>query len=250
MLTLITITYNNFDELKATLDSAAGVKVEHIVINGGTCLETKELLSRFKGKTISEPDRGIADAFNKGLGLATGKGVMFLNSGDKLIHPDYLRTAEILLDRFDFVHSDIVFDDSIVGPIRMKPARCSLGRGMPYFHQSMVVRRDFMQKVGGFDTNFRIAMDYDYVIRMHMLGAKGAYYDQNPTILMDGKGVSATQETKSLVESLAALKKNHALTLRNRLEFFIRYLNFRIRSQLMKMGLERVVGFIKRSKHG
>ena len=91
MISVITVTYNNFDDLHRTLHSLEQVDgIESIVVNGGDCEKTKEYLSNFNGIEISEPDKGISDAFNKGVTLATGDNIMFLNSGDVLLSPEYL----------------------------------------------------------------------------------------------------------------------------------------------------------------
>ena len=88
MLSIITVTYNNFDDLYRTLNSLNKVKgIEKVVVNGGDCLKTKEYLSVFDGIAISEPDKGISDAFNEGVSNANGDNVMFLNSGDILLSP-------------------------------------------------------------------------------------------------------------------------------------------------------------------
>ena len=89
MISIITVTYNNFDDLHCTLDSLKKVEgIEKIVVNGGDCAKTKEYLSDFDGISISEPDKGISDAFNKGVSRANGDTVMFINSGDVLLSPD------------------------------------------------------------------------------------------------------------------------------------------------------------------
>ena len=94
MISIITVTYNNFDDLYRTLDSLEKIDgIEKIVVNGGECAKTKEYLSDFDGISISEPDKGISDAFNKGVSRSTGDNVMFLNSGDILLSPDYLHEA-------------------------------------------------------------------------------------------------------------------------------------------------------------
>jgi len=95
MISVITVTYNNYDDLHRTLHSLKNVDgIESVVVNGGDCNKTKKLLSNYDGIAISEPDKGISDAFNKGVTHATGEKVMFLNSGDILLSPDYLKEAE------------------------------------------------------------------------------------------------------------------------------------------------------------
>ena len=71
MISIITVTYNNFNDLYRTLDSLKGINgIEKIVVNGGICNKTKDYLSDFDGVVISEPDKGISDAFNKGVSQA------------------------------------------------------------------------------------------------------------------------------------------------------------------------------------
>ncbi|SVA43116.1 uncharacterized protein METZ01_LOCUS95970, partial [marine metagenome] len=88
--------------------------IESVVVNGGDCEKTKEYLSNFNGIKISEPDNGISDAFNKGVAAANGENVMFLNSGDVLLSPNYLKEAETVMNfnpEISFVHSDSLFED-------------------------------------------------------------------------------------------------------------------------------------------
>ena len=87
MISIITVTYNNFDDLYRTLNSLEKIDgIEKVVVNGGDCAKTKEYLSDFDGISISEPDKGISDAFNKGVSRANGDNLMFLNSGDCLLY--------------------------------------------------------------------------------------------------------------------------------------------------------------------
>ena len=73
MISVITVTYNNYYDLQRTLASLEQVEgIENVVVNGGDCEKTKKLLHDFKGIAISEPDKGISDAFNKGVSLASG----------------------------------------------------------------------------------------------------------------------------------------------------------------------------------
>jgi len=83
MISIITITYNNYEGLKRTLSSIPSYNfIESVVVNGGTDKSTLEYLSSYRGKVINEKDEGIADAFNKGITKSSGDAIMFLNSGD------------------------------------------------------------------------------------------------------------------------------------------------------------------------
>ena len=248
MISVVTITYNNFSELQKTVESLAPVRdrIEHIVVNGGQCGQTKEYLRQYECKSISEPDRGISDAFNKGVRMATGSGVVFLNSGDVLIHPEYLEWAESQLVSKDFTFSDILFADAVGGVIRLKPHGQPLGRGMPYPHPSLVVKRQVFDVIGGFLENFRIAMDYEFVCRMQSAKLEGIYYGQ-PVVLMDGTGVSVKNESRSLVECKNALIENDLWTFTNRFFFYKRRFLYSLRMALLAAGRESLLGSLKRS---
>ena len=135
MISVITVTYNNFDDLQSTLNSLEKIDdIEKIVVNGGDCAKTKEYLSGFNGIVISEPDEGISDACNKGISQASGDHVMFLNSGDVLLSPEYLKEAEKIIKsnpEISFVHSDSLFDDRISGTIYMEPLKSAFFREAP-----------------------------------------------------------------------------------------------------------------------
>jgi glycosyltransferase involved in cell wall biosynthesis len=249
MISIVTITFNNFHELKSTLESIPHVAhIQSIVINGGSCEETKTYLSHYSGVVLNERDKGIADAFNKGLALATGQAVMFLNSGDVLLSPNYLEKALEKIPEYDFIHSNIIYDDHFVGKRVMKPALCPLGRGMPYFHQSMIVKRHLFREIGGFNLEYKIAMDYDFVVRMEKRGVKGFYFQDEPTILMDGKGVSFTQEEKGIAECKRSLISHGLYDFNNQLSLTQRFTFYKGRMLLSKVGLLGVVKMIKKLK--
>jgi glycosyltransferase involved in cell wall biosynthesis len=247
MISVVTVTYNNFSELQKTVESLAPVRdrIEHIVVNGGQCEQTREYLRQYGCKSISEPDRGISDAFNKGVRMATGSGVVFLNSGDVLIHPEYFEWAESQLISKDFTFSDILFDDALGGVIRLKPHGQSLGRGMPYAHPSLVVKRHVFDAIGGFVENLRTAMDFEFVCRMKKAKLEGVYYGQ-PVVLMDGTGVSAKNESRSLMECRNALIANDLWNFSNRLFFYKRSVLYSVRRALLAAGLGSLLGSLKR----
>ena len=222
LLSIVTITFNNFEDLLDTVESVRDLEhCEHLIINGGNCLKTLEYLKNFSGISISEPDQGIADAFNKGIQHSNGNAIIMLNSGDILLDRTYPARVYQILDQYpdiDFVHADLIFEDKLIGPYIMRPLRSrnslypNIGRGMPYRHQSMVVRKEVFDRVGLFNLDY-ICCDYDWVCRweLGLKNSKGkAYYLQgNPVIIMDGGGVSSQNESKVILEAFQIILKHN-----------------------------------------
>lgn len=253
MISIITITFNNFRELKRTLESIpVSGDVESIVINGGDDPDTTGFLKNYAGKVISGKDDGIADAFNKGLSNASGEFVMYLNSGDVLIDKGYPEKAARVLNEnpdVSFVHSSIIFRDRIGGEILMRPQMKSPGRGQPYFHPTMIVRKKCFDEVGSFNTSYKIGMDFDFIIRLEKKGFKGYFLEGEPAVKMDGTGRSATGEKEAIKECYRSLKENDLLTAKNRRGFLVRKILFSSRQLMISLGLKNLLGVFKRLKH-
>ena len=259
MISVITVTYNNYDDLHRTLSSLEQVDgIERVVVNGGDCEKTKEYLSNFNGIKISEPDNGISDAFNKGVIAATGENVMFLNSGDVLLSPNYLKEAETVMNfnpEISFIHSDSLFEDRISGTIYMEPLKsilfkeAPLGRGMPYNHLTMIIRKRVFEKIGYFKLHYKITMDFEWVCRLQKNKFIGHYFDRGPVVRMDGGGVSSTTEQLVMWESLKALAENKLLNLKNIAGILERSALYLGRIMLETLGMNKTLGWLKRKKH-
>ncbi len=238
MISIVTITFNNYDELRATLDSVVGLDhAESVVINGGTCPETLNFLETSPIKHLSERDHGISDAFNKGIKLSSGDAIMFLNSGDILLKKDYIPWASRMFQEnpeIDFCYSGIIYSDIETGPREIRPNDAenrSLARGLPYPHQTMIIRKSVFEQVGHFDLSFRYAMDFDLILRMKRFGLKGRYYD-DLTVQMDGSGVSSKNRFGVLRETQRALGKNGFLSIPVGLRLGLSYLNATVKHLL------------------
>ena len=266
-LSIITITLNNFEELLSTVESVRDLNgCEHIIINGGECPQTLEFLQGYYGKSVSEPDQGISDAFNKGIRLSSGDAIIMLNSGDILLDRTYPARASQILDQdpqIDFVHADLIFEDSLIGSYIMRPLRTknvlspNIGRGMPYRHQSMVVRKEVYGRVGFFNLNY-ICSDFDWVCRWELDLKKShgkAYYSQgDPVIIMDGGGISSTQERKIILEAIKIIRqRNKHISflekIRSYSALFRRLVLFSSRVFLKRSGFVNILVIIKRIKY-
>lgn len=208
MITVVTITFNNHEELLKTIESIPqGQIIEHLVINGGSSIETFNYLKGFKQKHISEKDEGISDAFNKGIRNSSGDSIVFINSGDVLISPDYLIKADEAFTNdpsLDYMYSSILFDHKNLGQFTYSP---SLQHGdMPYPHPSLIIRRKVFDEIGLFSLDYKVAMDFDIAYRLKKMKKKGKYFELGPVVLMEGAGVSSNNGLLGLKERITILK--------------------------------------------
>lgn len=242
-ISIISITFNNYDELVRTLNSIPkSPKVEIVVINGGSCTRTEELLkTRLDINSITEPDRGIADAFNKGLDIATGDMFLFLNSGDLLIDHAYINWL-LDQDNGDYFYAPIMFNDYVYGEVPIYPHRKNIGYGMPYPHQTLVVKREVIDRIGDFSLGYSIAMDYDFTCRMIKAGFVGVEFKGGPVVLMDGSGVSRMKEFQSVLDAFRALRNSGLIYRPNVfITFTFRFFRIFTRKFMEKVGLQSLV---------
>jgi glycosyltransferase involved in cell wall biosynthesis len=149
--------------------------LEHWIIDGGSTDGTLDVIrareTRLAG-WVSEKDRGIADAFNKGLGRARGDYIMFLNSDDELAAPDVLSRA--MASARDAGFPDVLYGDCDVvdresGEVLYRFERdYDRGRFLRFGilpHPSMLMHRRYFERHGRFDPSYRIAMDYELQLR-------------------------------------------------------------------------------------
>lgn len=169
-ISVITVVFNALDALQATVANVQAQRfdsVEHIVVDGGSRDGTLDYLRGMGNRLtlwISEPDKGIYDAMNKGLRLARGEYVYFLNAGDTFIADDTLRGVAALLDERPTILMNRVRAVDAAG-VRLFPTVMGLTRVREtflsaYCHQAAFVRRDAYLAVGGFDLDYRHFADF------------------------------------------------------------------------------------------
>lgn len=179
-ISLITVCYNSAATLRDTLESVAAQThpdIEHIIVDGGSRDATLDLVRdhrRHDGPVVSEPDRGIYDAMNKGLAMASGEVVGFLNSDDVLAGPHVLaRIAQAFeVPTIKGCYGDLVYVSTgdlgrVVRYWRSRPYEPGLCRwGWMPAHPTFYVRRGVYERYGGFDLSLSIAADFEICLRL------------------------------------------------------------------------------------
>ena len=177
-VTLITVAYNSAKTIRKTLESIAAQdypNIEHIVVDGASKDNTVEIVKEFAHvqKLISEPDKGMWDGLNKGLALAEGDIVGMLNSDD--VYADNTIISQVVAAfkqyQVDTIYGDIQFvsakDPSKV--VRYYSSKHFHPRKFRYgympAHPSFFVKREIYEKYGHFKADYKIAADYDLMIR-------------------------------------------------------------------------------------
>lgn len=178
-ITVVTVSYNSAKTIGNTLASVAGQThpdIEHLVIDGGSKDGTLQVIQQqgaHVARVVSEPDNGIYDAMNKGLGLATGDMVGFLNADDVF----WDRTAvAAIADAATRTAAQVVYGDlelvrenDLSSVVRLWRAgefsawRLKFGWMPP--HPTLYVAAQTLRKLQGFDARYRIAGDYDFMLR-------------------------------------------------------------------------------------
>lgn len=176
MVSIVTITYNAAQTLERTIASVERQDykaIEYIIVDGGSTDGTMQIVGhheRTVNRCISEPDDGIYFAMNKGLAVATGEFVWFLNAGDELAEPTTVSSVMAHAQGADVIYGDTVItnlDGSVQGNRRLAPPDAlsaeSFRDGMLVCHQAFVARRTLCP---AYDTAFRFSADYDWCLRI------------------------------------------------------------------------------------
>lgn len=214
-ISVVTVVFNNPHGLRATIDSVRAQTVddfEFVIVDGGSTDDTLAVIHDDEShidQWISEPDRGIYDAMNKGVQLATGRYVLFLNAGDTFYDPSVVGRFISEMDP----ESDVIYADCFVeGSYRSdghRPARSidQIHRGMICSHQSMLAKRAVLC-MEPFRSDLGTAGDFELLCRMY---AKSYRFQQIHSFVVSryaAGGVSDQKRLQSVSNCMKALQMN------------------------------------------
>lgn len=229
-VSIVTAAYNSAATIEDTVRSVVAQTyepVEHIIVDGGSTDGTVEVVKELErlyapGKRLvvgSGPDRGIYDAMNKGIARATGDVIGILNSDDFFSSPNSLgRLMDALTKDVDAVYADLhyVSDSDLTVPLRIYHSgafsRRRMLMGMQPAHPTFYCRRKCYERFGGFDIDFKVAADFEQLLRMIYVGRIRTCYVPFDCVTMRLGGASTSglaSHRQIMRDHRRAYKKNH-----------------------------------------
>lgn len=217
VISIITVSFHSEKEIEKTIKSVINQTypyIEYIIIDGGSTDGTLDIIKKYAKHIsywISEPDKGIYDAMNKGIDKATGKWINFMNCGDTFYDNHVIENVVHRINE----NSDIIYGDTHLiysfGNYKLKGGKVSEQQYMPFCHQSSFSNSKLM-KLYGFDLKYKICADKNFFYQAYIHHAKYEYVDLIISNYEAENGISANNLQKASYEMGLIEGKTHHLT--------------------------------------
>jgi glycosyltransferase involved in cell wall biosynthesis len=219
-LSVITVVFNDAGHIERTLLSVLNqtyTNIEYIIIDGSSTDGTLPIIKLYEdriAKLISEPDKGIYDAMNKGLAAATGDYVLFMNSGDEIYAPETVAHIFATATDADIYYGETEMIDDAGNSLGQRrhqaPAQFnwrSFNYGMSVSHQAIYIKRTITEP---YDRQYELSADIDWIIRAAKKAKKIVNVNQYVARYLVG-GMSKTKHRQSLLERFDIMKRYYGL---------------------------------------
>jgi glycosyltransferase involved in cell wall biosynthesis len=220
ILSVITVVYNNAADIERTMLSVVNQTykgIEYIVVDGGSIDGTLQIIEKYKdriAKLISEKDKGIYDAMNKGLAIATGDYVLFMNSADEFYSADTVANVFAAEPNADIYYGET----EMIGPNgeslgqrrHAAPENFtwrSFKYGMSVSHQAIYIKRSLVEP---YDPRYQLSADIDWILRAAKKAKSIANVHQYVAKYQVG-GMSKLKHRQSLAERFDIMKRHYGL---------------------------------------
>ena len=241
VLSIITVVYNNVSDIERTILSIVNqsyVNIEYVVIDGGSTDGTLNILEKYRSRMsqfVSEKDAGIYDAMNKGLNLATGDYILFMNSGDEIYEPETVSKVFASASDADIYYGETeMFDQewqSLGQRRHTAPENFtwkSFKYGMSISHQAIYIKRSLVEL---YDLNYKLSSDIDWILKATKKAKKIVNTKMYVAKYLVG-GMSKAKHSESLKERFEIFSKhygflpnvfNHVVIAFNLLTYFLKH---------------------------
>jgi glycosyltransferase involved in cell wall biosynthesis len=216
LVSIVTIVRNGEDSIETTIKSIVNQSypnIEYIIIDGKSTDRTVEIIEKYADKIaywISEPDRGISDAWNKGISACHGDLISILNAGD-IIPPDYVDSIirDVSIDKPILAYGDVQkIDDAgkVIKTVKGHFNPHNISDRIGFLHPGCFGTRKAYDLVGLFDLKYRLAMDCDWIFRAYRSGV--SFQKVDATCMMLEGGLSSNSNIAAFGEYLQAMRNN------------------------------------------
>lgn len=202
-ISIITVCFNAASSIEETIKSVINQtynNIEYIIIDGGSKDGTLDIIdkySKYVTHLVSEPDKGIYDAMNKGIELATGRYVNFMNAGDVF-------SSDSIISKIEFNNAAVIYGNVIKDlqdyrlTINGKPIN-TIKQRLPFCHQSSFTKTELL-KNDKFNLQYKIAADYNFFYRLYKAQYSFSYQDIDISIFEGISGISSTSLKNLITE--------------------------------------------------
>ena len=217
LVSIVTIVLNGEDHIEQTINSVINQtykRIEYIIIDGGSTDDTIKIIERYKDRInifVSKPDNGIYDAINKGISYVNGSLVGLIHCGD-YYEPDAVSNAinAYLRTEADVIYGDlrIIENEGSEKVVRIQKSKHKdLKNRMSISHPATFISRNCYQKYGLYDCKYKLAADYDFILKLFLADARFHYINKILANFRAG-GLSGTDSKLSMRENVT-IRKNH-----------------------------------------
>lgn len=199
-ISIVTVVYNGVESLERTILSVINqtyYNIEYIIIDGGSTDGTQDVIKKYEEKIsywVSERDKGIYDAMNKGIMAATGAYILFMNCGDKIYNFNTLENLFSYDTDQDVIYGDTYLDTDGEKSFSKSKSIDKIKYGMPFCHQSVFVKLGIIKK-RNFSLKYSLASDYDFFMFLYSEGIFSFKKTDELISIYDNCGASMSLKT-------------------------------------------------------
>jgi len=224
-ISVITVVKNRPDDLEKTIQSVTAQdypEVEYIVVDGGSGEDTLRVIRKYESQIthwVSETDRSPYDGMNKGVALASGQWINFMNAGDAFYRRDTISNLFARkTDDIDVLYGDYLADYEYFKAFRKSRPVTELWKGMVICHQAVFIRTELIRSYP-FDLTYPIGADLDQLYRIFK-DKKRFFYLSLPVAVFSAGGISSRHMVKTAREHTRIVKRYHSLSKREQIYHF------------------------------
>lgn len=250
-VSIVTACFNSAKTIRDTIESVINQtyqNIEYIIIDGGSTDGTVDIIKEYEphiAKWVSEPDEGIYDAMNKGIKMVTGEIIGIINSDDWY----RINTVELVINQFfknkniELFHGDNEIydtDDNLLFMIKPDQDYKNLRHNMVINHPGCFITKEAYKKYGVYKTDYRLAADYELILRMFINGALFQYVDRVLASMRTGgigyrSAFASCQESRDIVIEYGC---PHIIAYK---DYYFKISKIRIRKMLEKLKLQSLI---------